>query len=447
MFETTVRHAAQVDDLLPGLAGFGVDADVDAAELLAQLGSLERLKAAVAAAQARVTARVADSAESDRGVAAQVALARRISPWQGAREVSFARSLATEYPATAAALAAGVLSERRAWIIVRDSAHLCPADRTALDAEVCADRAALGRLGDRGLTRLVRATAFRLDPYAGLDRSRDAAAGRHVSMRPLPDSMCRVSALLPLAQGVAVCASLGQAADTARAAGDERGRGQVQADTLVERVTGQAKASDVSVEVQVVLTDAALLGTGPGAEDPAQVPGYGSVPAGWVRDLITADLRRDADPTTAAAQVWLRRLYATPDFGTLVAMESSRRLFSAGLRRYLIARDGTCRTPWCDAPIRHLDHVEDHVRGGPTSDANGEGLCERCNHTKTLPGWQVSVVRDRAGPHTVRWRTPTGATYDSTAPPLLPGATPRTDSGARADFSVLEHTIEVALAA
>jgi hypothetical protein len=38
MFEASVRSGQQVDDLLPGLAGFGVDADVDAAELLAELG-------------------------------------------------------------------------------------------------------------------------------------------------------------------------------------------------------------------------------------------------------------------------------------------------------------------------------------------------------------------------------------------------------------------------
>ena len=48
------------------------------------------------------------------------------------------------------------------------------------------------------------------------------------------------------------------------------------ADTLVERVTGQAVASEVSVEVQVVMTDRTLL-----AEhgEPAYLHGYGVVPA------------------------------------------------------------------------------------------------------------------------------------------------------------------------
>lgn len=38
-------------------------------------------------------------------------------------------------------------------------------------------------------------------------------------------------------------------------------------------------------------------------------------------------------------------------------MDSRARLFPAGLRRFIRARDDTCRTPYCDAPIRHLDHI------------------------------------------------------------------------------------------
>jgi hypothetical protein len=459
--------AARVDDLLPALAVLGGDSSVGDAELLAQLTALERLKAGAAAAQARVTETFARSQEQaaaatreaakgqgfeawqagrdafrgSHGIAAQVAFARRLSPWQGSAGVSFARALTHDLPAALAALSAGLLSERRAQIVARETSHLLGTDRATVDAQVCGDVDAVGRLGDRAIERTTRAAAYRLDPQGAVERARAAEAERRVSLRPQPDTMCRLSALLPLAQGVGVYAALSRDADSARAAGDARSRGQVMADTLVERVTGQAAASDVPVEVQVVLTDSALLGVGDGAEDPAQLVGFGSVPAGWARDLIAAELPTGAAEPTRAAQVWLRRLYASPDATTLVAMESSRRLFDAGLRRFLIARDGTCRTPWCDAPIRHLDHVRDHTRSGPTSTDNGQGLCERCNHTKQSPGWDVSVVDDRAGPHTVRWRTPTGATYDSTAPPLLPGA------AARIDISTLETALTLALAA
>ncbi len=97
-------------------------------------------------------------------------------------------------------------------------------------------------------------------------------------------------------------------------------------------------------------------------------------------------------------------------------MDSRARLFPPGLRRFIQARDDTCRTPYCDAPIRHFDHIIPWHHGGPTTRANGAGLCEACNHTKETPGW---TVRPRPGPrHTIEITTPTGHTYHSTAPPL-----------------------------
>jgi hypothetical protein len=115
-----------------------------------------------------------------------------------------------------------------------------------------------------------------------------------------------------------------------------------------------------------------------------------------------------------AGMVDLRRLYATPGTGELVAMESVSRDFPKGLSRLLRLRDRFCRTPWCDAPVRHGDHVEAVEEGGETSERNGQGLCEACNHAKQALGWQA---RPRPGPrHTVQTRTPTGHRYTSTAP-------------------------------
>jgi hypothetical protein len=282
-------------------------------------------------------------------------------------------------------------------------------------------------------------------------RATQAEADRRVTIRPAPDTMAYVTALLPVAQAVAAHAALTVAADAARAAGDERGKGQVMADTFVTRVTGQATAQAVPVEVQLVMTDRALLA---GDDTPAQLPGYGTVPAEWARALLTPP-----DPTGAETDpggaVWLRRLYTHPGTGALVAMDSTRRTFDGGLRRYLLTRDGgVCRTPWCDAPARHVDHVHDHAEGGPTSADNGQGLCVRCNHTKQLPGWFARAIappgraRDRGvrNPgrrHTVETTTPTGHRYTSTSPPLLPGLSADTlDSD-----SPLERALALALAA
>ncbi|MGH8894703.1 MAG: HNH endonuclease, partial [Actinomycetes bacterium] len=207
-------------------------------------------------------------------------------------------------------------------------------------------------------------------------------------------------------------------ADAAKAAGDPRSRGQVMADTLVERITGQARADDVPVTVGLVITDRALL---EGDHEPAEMPGYGPVPAGWARDLLR--------PTSAAgtcdvglakqADVWLRRLFTHPATGELVAMETTARFFPGGLRGFLVARDQICRTPWCDAPVRHADHAVGHTRCGPTDAVNGQGLCEACNYTKQAPGWDARPSPDtESGRHKIQTTTPTGHLYASRPPPL-----------------------------
>ncbi len=488
-----------------------VDPFVSDAERVDQLAALERVKGACAAAQAAVTAAFVASQEQEqaerrqeragleggraasaasgarrghlgRGIAGQVALARRESPARGSQHVKLALALVHEMPNTFAALRSGLLSEARAEIIVRESAHLSGDQRAGLDAELVviarldatsteegdADDeavdgtfhgsgvAGIGSLGDRELTRRVRALAYRADPAAAAERCAKAALERRVELRHAADAMCRLTAHLPLTQALAAQAALTAAADTARAGGDLRRKGQVMADTLVERITGQERADAVPVEVQLVITTESLFDVG---DTPAQVPGYGTVPAAWARDLLAHDtdphhdqpvatpnarsgshrsdppgdadaemldayggpatgedefgsflnsgsdtrpLRRPfplSSPTgrtastrrspegavhaargnekiTERARVWLRRLYAHPKTGQLVAMDSTRRAFDGNLRRFLIARDAaTCRTPWCGAPIRHLDHIRDFADGGPTSAANGQGLC------------------------------------------------------------------------
>ncbi|TQJ33820.1 HNH endonuclease [Arthrobacter sp. SLBN-122] len=263
-------------------------------------------------------------------------------------------------------------------------------------------------------------------------RAARAATERSVSLRPAQDTMTYLTALLPVAQGVAAYAALSKDADTARPAGDERSRGQVMADTLVERVTGTPGGIS-GVQIQLVMTDRMLLQAD---TEPARVPGYGIIPAAVARDIaLTPATTKPGSPATDDTaehpadtadnggrrdlDVWVRRLFAAPGSGEMVAMDSKARFFPGGLKRFLQVRDDTCRTPYCDAPIRHHDHIAAWHDGGPTSASNGQGLCEACNHTEETPGWTAKAV---PGPrHTVATCTPTGHTYHSTAPPL-PGS-------------------------
>ena len=398
-------------------------AGVTEAEQIEYVALLEKVKSASSAAQARVTdylVRSRTARETERGIpaakrcqglAAEIALARRTSPHRGARDLGLARALVREMPHTHDLLTRGEISEWCATVVVRETAVLSLEHRQEVDAEL-ADK--LANMGEREAAAMARAIGYRLDPGSAIRRTRGARSDRHVSLRPAPDTMSYLTAFLPVEQGVACVAALRKAADNARADGEARSRGQVMADTLVERLTGRVSASGIDVEVQVVMTDSSLL-----TDDhtPARVIDYGPIHASLAREIV----RR-------APRAWLRRLYTHPDHSGLVAMDSRHRAFDGELREFLIIRDQICRTPWCDAPIRHADHVAPVADGGETSTENGQGLCEACNYAKEAADWRSLPLPSER--HEVLITTPTGHTYVSTAPdPPKPYVPPPDEGG------------------
>ncbi len=408
---TPLPHAPSLDDLHHVLVRLAAHdgASLSEAELVDHIGAMEQLKSGLAAAQARLAVKLAakrvareaaagvPADQRGRGLAAEIALARRESPARGAQHLGLAKALVTEMPKTLAALARGEISEWRATLVARETAVLSPIHRIQVDREL-ADR--LTTAGDRRVADMARKIGYRLDPGSAMRRIRGANSDRRIGLRPAPDTMTYLTAFLPVVQGVACKAALTREADSLRAAGDPRTRGQIMADTLVERITGQKKATGVPVEVGLVMTDRTLF---EGDQEPAQLEGYGSIPAPLARQL-----------TTEADKAWIRRFYTKPDGTELVAIDSGHRLFKGRLRRLVVFRDQFCRIPWCDAPIRHADHVTRAADGGETSTDNGQGLCEACSYAKEVRGWQTRrIPGDR---HTVETTTPTGHTHTSQAP-------------------------------
>jgi hypothetical protein len=392
----------------------GVDpAELSSEAMIDQLAALERVKSAAAAAQARLAAgfdqarrdaeaaRGVPSERRGKGVSTQVALARRDSAHRGRQHLGLAKVLTREMPHTLAALERGDISEWRATLMARETATLSRDDRARVDAEMAGH---LADLGDRRLAAEARERAYRLDPSSALRRARGARSDRRVTVRPAPDTMSNLTAFLPAEQGVAAYAALKAEADRLRATGDPRGRGQIMADELVRRLTGQVCACDVPIEVNLVMGEDSVFGE---SHQPAHLVDYGPVPGPVARELL-----RNTD-----ARIWLRRLHADPHDGALVSMDRHRRDFSPLMRKLLVLRDQTCRTPWCDALIRHADHVVGVDEGGESTVDNGQGLCEACNYAKALPGWRSRPVTRRLGsPHVVDLVTPTGHTYSSRAP-------------------------------
>ncbi len=403
---------AEIEAFVRRLAADGTETD-DAVRI-DRIAALESLRAAAEAAQTETVAdfalsqrmaaadRGVPAARRDRGVGAQVALARSVSPTRGQQHVSLALVLRAELAYTRAAFRAGRIDAFKATLIARETACLSAEHRALVDEELCASPETVERLSPRQLVgRLLRAAA-ELDPAAVAERRRRAERDRHTSLRPAPDTMTWFGALLPVKDGVAVHATLDRDARAAKADGDERSVGQLMADLLVERVTG-SPAGSVPVVVNVLVRDGVVLGDDDGT---GWVEGAGPVPGDLLRQWVADNLDTDTE-------IWLRRLYEQPATGHLVAMDCRATFFQGRLAEFLRLRDRTCRTPGCGAPVRHLDHVEPRVRGGPTSAQNGQGLCELCNYVKEADGWTARTV---PGPrHTVEITTPTGHTYTSTA--------------------------------
>lgn len=387
--------------------------------------ALEEASCVISAAQATLareldaSQRAAQSAAGEpvarhgRGVAQQVALARRESHHRGKLHLGLAKVVEPELPHTWAAWRTGRITEWKASVIARETACLELEHRLEVDSIVAGDPDRLERMGEPEVAAACAKEAARLDAASVARRRRKAESERRVTLRPAPDTMTHLTALLPVKDGVAILAALTLAAGAARSTGDQRTKGQVMADALVAAVLGQrdtksreefADAPAVPVSLGLVMTDSVLFGT---SDEPAHIDGFGPIPAELAREIVAGACSSDE-------RIWLRRLYTSPDTGELVSMDARGRFFRGSLGRFIRLRDQVCRTAWCDAPIRHTDHVRREADGGRTSGRNGQGLCEACNYAKDAPGW-----RARPGPDgSIETTTPTGHTY-STRPPAV----------------------------
>ncbi len=452
----------------PGGAGAEVcGADVSGAALIEIIGRLEETKNAVAAVQAQAQAlfvgqqRLAQAKAGmprnaiGRGIAAQVGLSRHESPHRGRQLCELAHVLVRELPHTMNAFVEGKLSEYRAGIIARETVFLQLEDRLRVDQLIAADGDALARMGTRELTAATRSAAYALDPQVFVKRHEMAVGERHLSLRPAADGMTFLTALIPLRQGVRILATLTKVAESAKASGDERGKGQLMADALIHRLTEHAPCDagaggvgdhrgvsaggtgtmeatglqaasplggaatgtlcttvdEANISLELVMTDRVLFGS---ANDPAVLAGYDPIPAPLARSMVLG-----GDGAGFSPRVWLKRLFTHPDSNALISMDSKGRLFPEGMKEFLRLQDQRCQTPYCDAPIREYDHVKAYAAGGLTSIDNGQGLCTACNQAKEAPGWAFERNTVPGGCLvSTGIITPTGHRYISTAPPL-----------------------------
>lgn len=381
-------------------------------EAQTRIRALEELASTIAAAQAREALafhahRTREDATNDvpkreqgKYAGNEIAVAKRTSPATGRRFLSTARTLITDLPYTYDALTNGCISESTADIIAAETSGLTSEQRHTVDEQI-KDR--LPTTGKRRLRSEARALAAEASTETTDQKAEKAAEDRHVTMKALRNGMGRITATVPLIQAIAAYEDLHASAATVKTDEQEQGRthSQLMADAFVERLTGNAQATAIPTEVHVVMDAESLFSDG---RVPAWLPGRGPLPAKTTRNFLTA----------CKAKTFIRRMFTSPETGQLVGMDSHRRTFSGLLRRMIVFRDDVCRTPWCDAPIKHADHATPAAEGGNTEWSNASGLCEACNYAKEHPGWTHSATADG-----LRVTTPTGEEYDSATPPFV----------------------------
>jgi hypothetical protein len=418
-----------------------------------------RAQAALLAARRAEAKDAGRSVRPVRGAVIQeIGLACRLSPYQSAEHLKRSLTLPTRLPHTWNEWQSGEITMERAATVIKETRPLDPEKAGHVDQIVAPG---LGNRSKREAEHVIRTAVTDADPQAAAERARLAHEDRYASARPAGDGMISFHALVPGLEGQAIWTGLEERATSIRNHGDARSKEQIKADTLTEALisyltylkdtdtdlsagTDPAAAGGAAeeaggrmvrnkrprpaVQIQLVMTDAALFGY---SDTTARAHGLGPIPAPlartWAREAIE-DERAE-----------LIRLYTKPGTGQLVAMDSKRRTFPTSLTRYVVTRDEICRTPWCGAPIRHIDHVTPHQDGGPTSLANAQGLCIQCNQHKDGPGWKHQSGTDLNGTGAdtsesagatdqalgaVTVTTPTGDTYTTQPEPLPHDAPP-----------------------
>jgi hypothetical protein len=384
-------------------------------------------------------------------LAAIVAVADRAKPGFDADEVAFAlawtqtyarsqvafgRYLTRTLPAVFAALAAGELDLRRAWVFADALAVVDDPVATAITDRLLpeADTLTTSQLRDR-----LRRAVLKTDPDAKRRITR-TIDGRYVACTPDGEGSASLAGVrLPAARAVAAFERVDAYARSRKTNGDDRSLDQLRADTFLDLLDGTGLATAPMHRAGVIeLTVDWSTATG-ATNNPATLAGYGPVDADTARDLITAQLaaygadRRGPSGRRDRPLTRWRQTITGPD-GSLthtrtmpipaatrapvarpaaarppVEADSTRRDPSAALARWIKTRDRTCRAPGCRVPARtaDIDHTTDHAAGGPTSHDNLAVLCRHHHRLKHEGVWHAT----QPAPGRLVWTSPTGHTY------------------------------------
>ena len=298
-----------------------------------------------------------------RGAAAMMRERLNVSSRQATADTELAASLASELPATLAALRAGEITTGHARVIARVAADPDHADEPAL----------LEMARGCPVDMFARMTRQYMSPGTSSEERNRQHQNRWASMVQDPDGSWRLSAYFDHDTGKRVSISLNQMVRNYR--NSERSHQDVssqqrRADALANLITGEGphQRPDVTLlmiaDYDTITRELRNLRYDDGLPVPADQ--IARLAAG--ARILPAIFNAEGDP------LWLGR---------------AQRDASAGQRIVLAARDGGCVN--CAGPTERCDphHIRWFSRGGPTDVDNLALLCESCHHLTHDDNWQL----------------------------------------------------------
>ncbi|TWP50647.1 DUF222 domain-containing protein [Lentzea tibetensis] len=309
------------------------------------------------------------------------------------------RDLVSRLPATVDALEKGEIDLYKAQIIHTQTLPLSAEHAAEVEQRVLikAPEQTSVQMRQRG-----RRIVMSVDPDGTRERVAEKKAARAAGIRSLEDDMAMLWINMPADKAMVSWLRVDKLAEEAKFPGDTRTLNQRRADVIADLLLATPdNASPVQVQLMVTVSATTLMGLD---EHPGELEGYGP---------ISADLAREL----AGDATW-RRLLTDPASGALLDVGTSTYRPPAHLRRFLWARDKTCRMIGCTARASRceVDHTIPYP-AGPTADHNNGMFCTHDHRLKHESGWQIT----QPSPGTFKCVSPTGRVYTREPEPALPG--------------------------
>lgn len=392
---------AAFESLVAQLAG--ISPFQDAVDRLAEIDREESLRFAERAQiyTELLTEKLAEQGRSGsidlavRSLAAELAIATRLSDRTIQSRLSEAMSLVIDFPFTFHALQCGTVSVAHARVVMTEGVIIADPQRRIDYESAVLERASTVTPGR--LRRVARFAAEKLALVGFEERHEKAAVERSVRSYETADGMSEIVAFVPTVLALGIMDRLTQFGKAVKAANldDPRTLDQLRTDLMCDLLlTGHANGEphagidSIRAEIAIVIPALTLLGD---SNEPAGIVGRG--PIGL------ADARR-----IAANAPHLVRIIADPVTDQVLHTDNYRP--DKKLRRFLRMRDGRCRFPSCNRSPRRceIDHTVPYSKGGATQVGNLAHLCKGHHDIKHLPGWSLRQIE----PGVLEWVTPHG---------------------------------------